>query len=127
MNSSNSTGELVAFLVAWGLVGGVIGTIIGGFKGRATAGFWLGFFLGPIGWIVAAVIEPSQERLEKRAVEQARVLASVMGTDDVNLRPCQFCAELIQPAAILCRYCGRDVPMPGSPNLWSLGDPGSDA
>jgi hypothetical protein len=27
-----------------------------------------------------------------------------------NRRPCPSCAELIQPAAKVCRFCGRDVP-----------------
>jgi hypothetical protein len=25
-------------------------------------------------------------------------------------RPCPFCAESIQPSAVVCRFCGRDVP-----------------
>jgi hypothetical protein len=25
-------------------------------------------------------------------------------------RPCPFCAEPIQPSAVVCRFCGRDVP-----------------
>ncbi|MFM8552589.1 MAG: hypothetical protein ACKOCD_09855 [Nitrospiraceae bacterium] len=26
-------------------------------------------------------------------------------------RPCPFCAEPIQPSAVLCRFCGREVPV----------------
>lgn len=46
------------------------------------------------------------------------VLVSTMGspretgrpsTNGPSFRPCPFCAEPIRQAAVLCRYCGRDV------------------
>lgn len=33
-------------------------------------------------------------------------------------RPCPFCGELIQPSAVVCRFCGREVPpVPGQAGL----------
>jgi len=29
----------------------------------------------------------------------------------IGLRKCPYCAELIKPEAIVCRFCGRDVPV----------------
>lgn len=57
---------LVIYIGIWIFVAGGIGALIGSAKGRGWAGFWLGVGLGFIGWIIVAVMEPSEaERLRR--------------------------------------------------------------
>ena len=44
----------IAFLA---LIGGGIGAAIGSNKGRGGEGFALGLVLGPVGWIIAALLD----------------------------------------------------------------------
>jgi uncharacterized membrane protein YeaQ/YmgE (transglycosylase-associated protein family) len=115
-----SSGQLLWLAIWWLVIGSAVGWLIGESKGRAGDGFLLGLFLGVLGWIIAAVLEPSPEHKVEKARELA-ALASVApqpmpavrssaAAPPGGLRPCPWCAEDIKPAAVICRYCGRDVP-----------------
>jgi hypothetical protein len=99
----------LALLAFVSLSCGLIGATIASSKGRSAAGFWLGVLLGPIGVIAAAAIEPSTEVRVQREEQLANTFARFAQPDASSRRPCPWCAEPIQPAAIICRFCGREV------------------
>lgn len=82
----------------------VAGAIAGG-KGRSAAGFFfLSLLLSPLVGILAALIaDPDTARVEAERVQG--------GTQ----KRCPFCAELIRTEAIVCRFCGRDMPNAADP------------
>ncbi len=61
-------------------------------RGRSsTAWFLVGLLFSPfLALILVAVLEP--------------------GTQGTLYRDCPFCAERVKSAAIVCRFCGRDLP-----------------
>jgi hypothetical protein len=105
---------VLLYVLIWIGIGGGIGAAIGSSRGRGGLGFALGMLLGFIGWIFIAVMEPSAEERLRRTTELANVMQASSGA--IQQRPesadraCPWCAELIKPAAVVCRFCGRDVP-----------------
>ena len=96
------------FVIVW-VVCALVGWAIGNSKGRGTAGFFLGLLLGVIGLIIIAVMRPTPEYAAQRANAIARAPAVEPPQSSQALRACPWCAEPIQPAAKICRYCQRDV------------------
>jgi hypothetical protein len=116
----------MAILIVLWVLCAFIGMAIGSSKGRAGTGFILGLVLGLIGIVIIAVMSPTPE---VAAQQQLAVNSAVqrLGPAGGYTRPCPHCAEQIQPAAKVCRFCGRDVepvpatlapPAPGTPEGW---------
>jgi hypothetical protein len=84
------------FLVLAVLIG-LIPAAIARNKGRSFVGWWI---YGALLFIVAL---PHSLLMGGRGVE------AVPAGPAPTLRPCPSCAEMIQPAARICRFCGREV------------------
>ena len=106
-------GIILIALVFWILVFGTAGFAIGHAKGRGAAGLLLGLFLGLIGVILTALIPATIESEVKRRAMVERAVRrsgdSQPEPDQGARRTCPWCAETIKAAALVCRYCGRDV------------------
>ena len=88
-------------LVIW-LLCGVASAIILSNKGRdGCGGFALGFLLGPIGIVIALVMQADHKEMENRSLSAG------------DMRKCPSCAELIKVEAKKCRFCGSDLPPVG--------------
>jgi hypothetical protein len=79
---------------------GLIPAAIAKSKGRSFAVWW---FYGSALFIVALphalIMRPSLDGIERRQAAS-------------GLRKCPFCAEMIKPEAVVCRFCNRDLPKP---------------
>ena len=82
-------------IIPW-LFCAIVSAVLASNKGRSGAGwFFLGLIVGPFGFIVAAL---------------PPIKKDAQNTESDALRKCPFCAEMIKPDAIKCRFCGSEVP-----------------
>lgn len=109
----------IIYLVV-GFVIAIIGSVVADRKGYSVILWGVLCFVAGLFALVPLLIMPDRK---KKAAEEVARLAVQTPTVNVNVvhppapaiapdadrRPCPHCAEMIMPAANVCRYCGRDV------------------
>ena len=74
----------IFWIFLWIAVGGVVGAVIGSAKGNGGIGFACGALLGPIGWIIAVLLDYP--------------------------RKCPACQCGVPEGATVCKSCGHELP-----------------
>jgi len=90
----------VEFIIFW-LIFAILVAVYAGKQGRSGIGyFFLAVLLSPIiAFVILIIAGENREKAEEKKI------------DSGDFRKCPFCAELIKPEAVVCKHCGRDLPI----------------
>lgn len=83
--------------LGWGFAGTIAAALVGPVVFR-DGSVWSVLFAALVAFIVGFLIRPNVKAKDEHQLA------------DGQAKKCPLCAELIKAEAIVCRYCGRDVP-----------------
>lgn len=88
----------------------IAAAVAGAVKGRdGVAWFFYGLLIWPVALVHALALPPKGSLAKGSLAKQAPPPQARPANSATATRPCPWCAEPIQPAARVCRFCGRDV------------------
>lgn len=110
-------------LAIWCIFWGVICAVLAERKGRGPIiWFVMGFLFSFLAMILLFVMSDITNNVteeswvdtrtaeRKKEKEDKRRSAEISTVSVSDTRDCPYCAETIKKAAIICRFCGRDIP-----------------
>lgn len=112
--------SVLVLLILLGIATAFAGAMVGQTKGRSVEGFFLCLFFNGFGLVAVAAMPPSRAVQRERDRALAQSLAEMLAVGPAAIgeesRICPFCAEMVLMEAVVCRYCGRDLPVDAGPD-----------